>query len=261
MKQGVPTPWLTATGVEIPTARLREIAAGWDLATWEAYLDWYEGGRHESLLHPDSYDSTCEEETESIFEQIAQDSSDENRECCERILTSLPELEAEVLRRYFLEGRTEVQIAFELHRSQTGVSLIKSRALSRLKRGNRGDEMLPCRFMRGEIFSSEEFEPSLWDEPLASPLRDRRPYQPNDHRLEFEKIYVTSVREAALGLPELSGQILFLRYWCDWLLNQVARSFKLGVNVTQEIESAAIKKVKENAVVSEIGISGGDQCA
>ena len=251
-------PWLTPTGVEIPTAELRIISASWDRVMWNAYLDWYANSRREALIHPTIYDWICEEHSESLFEQLAQDSSQENRELCERELSSLPPLEAAVLRKYFLDGRTEVEIAFDLNRSQTGISKIKNRALSRLKRGNSGDEVLSCRFMRGESCLSDP-EPLLWDGPLLSPLKENRQYDPDNHKAEFEQIKTFSIRAALLGLTDTAQKILYLHHWCDFSISQIARRLDRGVNVTAQIESASISKVERAALEFELGTTLGGE--
>lgn len=247
-------PWLTPTGVPIPTADLKQIVASWVKATWEEYLDWFETSIREKLVRPEIYDQIGNEQTESIFEKFRQNSSQKNRRRCERELRKLPPLEAEVLRQYFLEGRTEVEIAFALNRSRTGISRIKIRALSRLKRGNSGDEVSLCQFMRGED------ESSIWDEPLRYPLKEDRPYSADAHQDEFDKIKTSSVRAALLGLSDTAQRILYLRHWCGFSVGQIARRLRLGVNVVDQIDSASISKIKRAVLDFELGTSflGGD---
>jgi DNA-directed RNA polymerase specialized sigma subunit len=254
-------PWLSPTGVEIPLTELKEIAKSWNPAQWEEYLSWFETGCKEVLVHPAAYAIIGDEQTESIFEQFDQDSSPEKRAACERLLALLPEIESCILRLYFLEGRTEAEIGFILSRSQTGICLIKNRALSRLKRGNDGDEMFARHFMKGDISSYEE-EPRLWDESLEHPLKEARFYDPKNHRTEFEQIKMSSIRVALLALPDLEQRILYLRYWCDFSVNRTARELGIGLNTVLEIETAAITKTKRNAVAFETGVSpGGASCA
>jgi DNA-directed RNA polymerase specialized sigma subunit len=261
LKKKYHRPWLNATGVEIPTADLKPIVRDWSASTWEAYLKWYEHGRKDALVSPEAYAILGDEQTESIFEQFAQNSSQEVRRLCEQVLSLLPDIEALVLRRYFLEGRTEVEIAFEQKRSQTGVNLIKNRALSRLKRGNSGDGMFARRFMKGDEFSGVADEPSIWDEPLAEKIKEARRYDPENHNAEFEAIKSSCVREALKELPELARRILYLRYWCDLSVNQTARILKRGVNVVEQIEFTSISKVKRGALAFETGTTfGGAKC-
>ncbi len=260
LKRNKNQPWLTPTGVEIPTHELRHICRTWDGVTWEAYLSWFESACHEKLVLTGIFDKICEEQTESIFEQFQQEGGSERRALCEQVLSHLPPMEAEVLRQYFLEGRTEIEIGFALSRSQTGISLIKIRALSRLKRGNQGDGMLARQYMKGESSSIEE-EPRLWDHELENPLKESRKYNPENHRAEFEQIKTSSVRVALLELSELAQRILYLRFWCDRSLRETARILGLGANVIADIESASVTKLKRNAAFFEAGIqSGGESC-
>jgi DNA-directed RNA polymerase specialized sigma subunit len=253
-------PWLNATGVEIPTVDLRPMTHSWNSATWEDYLTWYETGRREALIQPVIYDKTCDEQFESIFEQFAQDSSSENREKCEQVLSLLPGLEALVLRRYFLSGLTEVEIAFELKRSRTGINLIKTRGLSRLKRGNSGDEMSARRFMRGESDFSENEDLSIWEESSTTKIKQDRKYDPQNHKAEIELLESMSLRAALMELPEIASQVLYLRYWCDLSVNEAARLPNRGVNVIEQIESASIVKINRSVLVFETGTNfGGGQ--
>ena len=260
-KPRIQQPWLTRTGVEKPTGELREIAKSWNAATWENYLTWFETGRNEGLVDEVTYAIICDEQIESIFEQFAQDASQENRVQCERLLAVLPEVEAQVLRLYFMEGRTEFEIGFALKRSQTGISHIKNKALARLKRGNSGDGLLARRFMKGESFSPGE-EPSIWDEPLKHPLREPRPSHPDDQKVELEAIKTPSVRAALLELPEGAQRVLYLQYWCEFSRKKTAALFGQGWNVIDEIDAVGVSKVKCRALQLELeNTPGGGQCA
>ena len=250
-------PWLTPTGVEIPKLELRAISQTWDHTTWGLYLKWYETGRKEALITPAAYEITCDEQTESIFEQFKQNRSQKHRDQCDRLLTLLPPIEAEVLRLIFLEGRTEVQIAFLLCRSRTGINLIKNRALSRLKRGNNGDGMSARRFMKGENLISPTVEQSIWEEPLPQPIKGLRAYSPDNHKSEFEAISSSCLRVALLMLSEGSQRNIYLRYWCDFSVNQIHRILGHGVNVIEQMESASISKIKREALMFELGINHG----
>ena len=250
-------PWLTPTGVEIPTADLRVIVQAWTPPLWESYLKWFETGGRESLLPPMAYVAVADEQAETIFAQFAQDCSQDNLRLCERVLALLPALEAGVLRKYFLEGRTEVEIAFELKRSQTGINLIKNRALLRLKRENSGDGMFARPLVKDEISSSLTEEPSIWDEPTGTNIKEARNYDPENHEAEFQALKFESLRVALFELSESARRILYLRYWCDKSVSQTARILKRGVNVIDQIESASISKVKRSVLVFETGTDFG----
>jgi len=254
-------PWLTSTGVEIPTADLKPISRTWGIETWGKYLRWYQGARREKLIRPTLYDKSGDELTENIFEEFSQDSSQENRDLCEHVLARLPSLEALVLRRHFLEGRTDAEIAFGLNRSRTGVSLIKNRAISRLKRGNSGDGVSPCPFMR--VDGSEECfgEPTIWEIPLPFPLTENRRFSADAHRAEFEQMKIHYVRDALMSLSDRVQRILYLRFWCGLSIGTTARVIGCGVNVVSQIEEASISKLKRHALDLGGFTLGGEPCA
>lgn len=256
-KKKIFRPWLTPTGVEIRTEDLKVISTSWGQAMWQAYLKWFESGRKESLIGPDAYQITSDEQVESIFEQYRREPTAKIQSQCNQMLVLLPKVEAEVLRLYFMEGRTEAEIGFFTRRSQTGINLIKNRALSRLKRGNSGDGMFARRFMRDEKPDSQPEEPSVWQ--LEHPVKEDRPYDPDNHRHEFEQLKTASVRQALLEQTETAQRILYLRYWCDFSHREIARRLGRGMNVVQDIEDAAVSRVKRRFLHLETGhIPGGE---
>ena len=250
-------PWLTPTGVEIATIELRSLVKSWDLATWESYLKWYDGPSNESTISQKAFTAICEHQEFSVFELFSQNPSEESLKECTRLLHQLPEIEREVLRLKFMEGRTEVEIGFELRRSRSGINLIKTRALSRLKKHNPGDAVAAGPYMRGEVDSSDQNFESIWDEPSLYPIREKRNYITKRHQEEIAAIRFSSVREALLDLPEIGRKILFLRYWCDFSVNQTARLLQCGQNVVEQIEKASISKVKRGALSFETGTNFG----
>ena len=258
-KKNLDRPWLTSTGVEIATNELRDISKEWNLKTWELYLRWYEHGCYENLIAPATYDRICDELVDSVFDLFLINPSPEIRAECDRQLALLPELEAKVLRLFFLEGRTEVEIAAVFSRSQPGINKIKNRALLRLKRGNHGDKLLARQFMRGEDSATEMEEQSIWDEPTPFAIREDRTFLPENQKLEIDGFAWTSFKRAMRELPEMSQRILYLRYWCDFSHRQIARDLKTGVNVVQQIETAAVFKLKNKILALELGLNtGGD---
>lgn len=249
-------PWLSPTGVELPTEQLKEVSKTWSLRQWEEYLTWLETGRKDSLVSPVTYAVLGEEHTQSIFEIFDQNPSDEHKAQCEQALSILPELEALALREYFIEGKTERQIAFELHRSQKAICNIRNRALTRLKRGFQGDEVLTRRIMRGESFSC------LWDSLSKVALKEPRRYEPDNQAKEMEKIAHPSVRAALCYLPKLQQQILYLRFWCELSISKTAQRLGVGVNTVQELERSAASNLKRNIVHHLTNkVPGGESCA
>lgn len=261
MKKNTERPWLTSTGVEIDTAELREISKSWSAETWRAYLKWFESGKRERLVQPWIYNKIGDEQTESVFIEFGHDTDPEQQRRCEQLLGHVNQLEAMILRQIFFQGSTEREIAAKFRIAKSSVHDLKNRALLRLKRGNSGDGSGTRQFMRGENFSSQANEPSIWDEPLQYPLKEDRPYSPENHKTEFDRIKTHSVRVALQSLTDTAQQILYLRYWCDFSVSQIARRLGRGVNVVEQIESASASKVKRAALKFELGITlGGDQC-
>ncbi len=250
-------PWLTPTGVEIATIDLKPLVKNWDLATWESYLDWYDGASTESTISQKAFASICEHQEFTVFELYSQCPSEESLTDSKRLLHQLPELEREVIRMKFMEGLTEVEIAFEMRRSRSGINLIKTRALSRLKKLNPGDAVAAGPYMRGEVDSSDQKFESVWDEPSLYPIREKRNYITKRFQEEISAIRFSSVREALFDLPEIGRKILFFRYWCDFSVNQTARLLKCGQNVVEQIETASISKVKRGALSFETGTNFG----
>lgn len=250
-------PWLTPTGVEIQTNFLREIVKSWGPKLWESYLKWYETGRKDSLVSQALYMLIGDEQIESIFEQFAQSNSQEDKARCEQLFTALSEIEAEVLRQIFMEGRTESVVAANLSRSQTGINHIKNRAISRLKRGNYGDHLFARRFMKGEKYYYSQPESSIWDQPLTQPIKIQRVYDPSGHNEIFESISSTSLRESLFELSENARRILYLRHWCNFSARQTARYLAQGINIVEQIEAASISKLKRNVLATELGPNYG----
>ena len=95
-----PRLWLSPTGVELQTEELKRISRTWSVQNWEDYLDWFEGGRREAVISTALYQTKIDELEESIFDTHGPSSCTDSREICEQLLSTLPETEALVLRRY-----------------------------------------------------------------------------------------------------------------------------------------------------------------
>ncbi len=257
-------PWLTSTGVEIPIGQLQKISRQWNATTWEQYLKWYESALRLRLLTPVIYDQICSEEIETIFEQFAHDTSSEKRILCEHLLSTLPAHERVVLRLHFIDGRTDFEIAAITRRSRSGVNLIKHRALSRLRRGHDGDEIAAREFMKGEISENVEMESSIWNMSLSYPVKEDRVYDPNAQKAELEKIRSYPLKKALSELSERQQRIVYLYFWCDFSINQIAREMRCGVNLVDQVFEAALSALKRKIMQIENGVlpgDGGPSCA
>lgn len=258
MRPKKPKPWLSSTGVEIPTAELKEISKSWDQATWEDYLDWYESSRRDALVAPGVYQKRTEEMTESIFQQFNQNTDPKNRALCERLLGSIPEHEAEVIRLIFFHGRTVRQIAAETTHSKSGVHYLKNKALARLRRGHEGEKLDTRRFMRGVDSESDSNIQSIWAKPLSFSIREDRVYDPSQYKEEFAKISHSGLKVAVAELSDREQRILYLRFWCDYSISEIARELRSGVNLIEQVIDAAISKLKRKVVRRETGYAPGE---
>ena len=155
-------PWLTGSGVEIPTIELRDICKSWGPEQWDAYLKWYASGRREALVSSLTYIEICEEQTDSIFKSRKISVTPAKQNLVIRILSQLPERESEILRATFIDGRTQVDIATDFQCSRPRIAQLKRSAFLRLKRGLAGDKFTARRFMRGVSNVNEQIETSIW---------------------------------------------------------------------------------------------------
>ncbi|MGZ3748398.1 MAG: sigma factor-like helix-turn-helix DNA-binding protein [Pseudobdellovibrionaceae bacterium] len=255
MQKQLLKPWLTSGGVEIPTEQLKQICQSWDPPTWERYLKWYESACREALVPTTIYSAQCDQREESIFSEFGYETSPERTQLCDELLHELPEIERNVLSLIFLNGKTEREIAAEVNRSQPGVHQIKTRALLRLQRGLRGNEVITRQYMRGEASATED--------PLANYAREEKVYDPKNYKTELTEIKHHELCQAVRELSERQQQIIYLRFWCDYSFKQIARDLGIGVNFAEQICDAAVSKLKRK--VTEMSTNcetdGGPSCA
>lgn len=262
-KETTPRPWLTADGVERSTFELKRISRDWDPKTWEDYLTWFESALGSRLIAPYIYEKIGDEQSESVFEKFDQNNDPRIREKCETLLSSIPANEAQVLRHIFFDGFTVRRIAGILKVSKTGVHHIKTRALSRLRREHDGDGWDTRQFMRGESEIPREFGQSIWTNPTTFKIREARIYDPNNRDLEFEKLPSSALRIALSELTPLARDVLYLRYWCDLSVVQIARRRKTSGYVIEQVSAAAVFRLKRLFIEIETGNTpgGGPSCA
>jgi len=251
-------PWLTPSGVAIPTADLMQIVKSWDSGTWAAYLKWYDRPLKARLLTPGIYDKLADEQAQTIFAQFGQTVSGADKELCAALFRKLRSDEAEVLRLLFLEGKTQTQIGYMLKLSQQRVSQIKNRALIALKWGHHGEKLVAREYMRGESFAGEFEKSSVWDEKLESPLKEPRLYRPENQVAEIDSLKNSTARWAFFALSERARVILYLRYYCDLSIGQTAHRLSMGVNVAEQIEESAVSKFKRNFIQFQSGVRPGE---
>lgn len=251
-------PWLTPTGVAIPTIELRELCKTWDRSTWDAYLKWYERPLRLRLLVPYVFDKIAEEQTETIFKQFDQRNSQSASVRCEQILSRLDSGPAAVLRLHYFDGLTDAAIGSKINRARTTVSQIKNKAIGQLRQGIRGDNTSSREFMKGESFSVPA---KLWDQKLAMPLKEPRAYDPANHREEVLEHKFEALAIAARSLSEKSIRALYLRYWCDFSISTIAREHSIGVNTAELLIEASVSKLKRKIVEIKLENIGGAKCS
>lgn len=256
-------PWLTSTGVELPTDELRELSRSWDAPAWESYLNWYESGRRESLLPPEFYDFKCNAMTETVFEQFNQEVSHKNRVLCERLLSSLPGDEAKALRLKYFAGRTLREIAALQGLPKSSVYDIQKKAITRLQRGHQGEIPDTCRLLKSESCDVHNSKPTLWNRSSSFPIKEDKKYEPNNQEDEFKNIKQYTLRVALRDPSENQQRIIYLRFWCDYSINEVAHDLRSGVNLVEEASNAAVSMLKRKIVQYETGYApgGGPTCA
>ncbi|MBX3039562.1 MAG: sigma-70 family RNA polymerase sigma factor [Bdellovibrionaceae bacterium] len=257
MRTKKPRPWLTPTGVEIPTAELKEICTSWDQATWESYLNWYQSPRRDALVCPAVYEKKTEDMTGSIFQQLDHNTDPGKRNQCEQLLQSIPVGEANVLRHVFFDGRTVREIAAIEKTAKSTVHDLKNRALLRLRRGQDGENPDTRRLMRG-VDSDESNIQSFWAQPLSFSIREDKVYDPSQYKEEFAKISHSGLKMAMGELSDREQRILYLRFWCDYSVSEIARELRSGVNLIEQVIEAAISKLKRKVVHHEIGFAPGE---
>ncbi len=254
MKKTFERPWLTGSGVEIPTIELSEICKTWAPGTWQAYLNWYGSSCREVLITLAVYQKIGEEQFETIFESLAKSETPAKRNLIERMLSQLSEREAEILRATFLDGRTQVEIAAELCLSQPRVCQIKNSGIRSLKRGLGGDKFIARQFMRGANSYERPIETAIWDQPMVPPPKEPRFYDPNNFENEVQHLKNHSLRKAVLLLPSTSQEIVYLRFWCDQSIRQIAQRLQMGMNSVCQICHASVAKIKRSIVQSQTGL-------
>ena len=246
-------PWLTGSGVEIPTSDLRDICKSWGPELWDAYLKWYASGRREALVSPLTYIEICEEQSDSIFESRKISVTPAKQNLVIRILKQLPERESHILRATFIEGRTQVDIASDFRLSQSRIAHLKREAFIRLKRGLAGDKLIARRFMRGVSNVVEQIETSIWEMPMVPPPREDRKYEPENFEVEMSNLKNHSFREANRRLPKTAREIMYLRFWCDLSVREIARRLSMGGNVVEQMIEASVSKVIRNQIQFQTG--------
>jgi DNA-directed RNA polymerase specialized sigma subunit len=241
-------PWIQPNGKPVYTSILKRICRRWDAETWEAYLRWYQTPCKEALLRGNGYDIICGNRTEPIYQEFGYEHDELIERLCENLLRSLPKTQASVLRLYYQEGLTELQVSRRLRISQPGVHYRRKKALFSLGRKNPNEILIAIHIIRGLLpHSTEERAPSFW-ESSSGIIRKDLAYDPANWKAEFEAIERPTVGQAISELTENQQRIIYLRLWCDQPGSQIARQLGIGINTVQDICAAAVSKLKRRVV-------------
>jgi DNA-directed RNA polymerase specialized sigma subunit len=239
-------PWLRPNGKPLYRSQLIRESRSWDAKIWEDYLRWYQRPCKEALISSLAYETLCETRSESIYDELGYKSNPALRSYCEIILDSLPWIEAQVLRQYFFDGLTELQVAIRVKKTPSGVHRIKKRALFRLKNTHSHLPVSAIHIMRGNSSHSELEAPSLGIDLPNDPIREDRFYCSDSCELELRAIPNQPVRDAILSLTPRQQQCVYLRFWCNLSLSEIARRLGLGVNTAHDLCEVATFKIKSH---------------
>lgn len=248
MKTKIDKPWLTVSDVERPLAELKEISKSWDEQTWNAYLNWYQTGNSEKLIAKNVFDKISEELEKNIFEEFGYQSCPKLQSFCDQLLSLIPSHQEYILRAIFFDGKKLGEIAFDLGRSKSCISQNKYKALAKLKQGHCGDELYARQYMRGaDVFIPNKIK-TEWDEKLSHTTRDHRAYSPSDANNELLNHKCAELREIFRELTDRSRQIIYLKFWCNLSISEIARKCSVGLNTVEQILDATVFKIKSRLI-------------
>ena len=255
-------PWMSSSSVALSTEEIKKISQSWDANTWEAYLKWFEGRRQEGLIQETEFDRQADTLTETIFESCGPQATEYLQPLCTDLLSTLPVMQAKVLAQTFLEGRTQREVAVDINRTQGWVSHLKDKAITTLKRGHIGDRLITRRIIWGKENFEEQESFNFWDQKFTALIKEQRTYRPADQAYELANHPITDLRDALLALTPLQQKVIYLFFFCERSLGQIARDFDIGINVIHQIADVAVTKVKRNLVKkSEDNFGGDNLCA
>jgi len=252
MKKKLNRPWLTPNDVEIPTEQLKEISKSWGQSAWEAYLKWYEGSFREVLVKTEHYEILGERVSKSIFELWGHETSPELQSFCEHLLNQLTQVQAIALREIYLNGKTVRQIAYETNRSHSSIVQNKYRALQALRERFSGDDLTAQHLMRDTKFFDPAQNNSIWESKKLGPLKKSRAYKPENYDKELLNHPIEEVCCFFRASTQRARQYVYLRYWCGFSINEIARKCSVGVNTVDQVIDATVFKLKSALINPEL---------
>jgi RNA polymerase sigma factor (sigma-70 family) len=261
MKNTKRAPWLDEKNAELPLVNLARRSKEWTAETWEAYLQFREKPRHESLIPPSLFGKISRRQIESIFEQFAVSASDTHRELCNVVLGNLPPTEAKVLRRMYFDGRSQRQIGASLGISQSAVKMAKKRAFTRIRSLFSNPVVLTRRNIEGDKSKNDTAPPfgehAAWGQPPFSPVSLHGDFRPNQFERVVENLQPESLRLAYQALPEDEQRLLYLRHWCCLSLEEIAAELGRSVSFVGDVLEPALFRLKRHFLFFETGVNHG----
>ncbi len=245
-------PWLTSSEVERSTQELKEICKSWGPETWEAYLKWYEMSFREVLVKTEHYEILGERVSQSIFELYGYDTCPKLQSFCEQILSTLTPVQEIALRSTYLHGKTVRQIAYETKRSHVSVIQNKYRAIQVLRNRFSGDDLTAQHLMKGAMFFDPANNNSIWKTNNLAPLKSNRIYNPENYDKELLNHPIEEVRCFFRAHSLRVRQYVYLRYWCGFSINEIARKCAVGVNTVDQVIEATVFKFKSALINPEL---------
>jgi DNA-directed RNA polymerase specialized sigma24 family protein len=256
------SPWLKSTGEVLKDADLMQVSRSWDQKTWEAYLNWFQGRRQETLIYSQGYDPVLTEQAPDKDDGPEPSAEPDAMSHAEALLREMPEVDAAILRLSFIEGMTDARISRELHRSRSAITRRKNKALFVLSRGQHGERCTTRRIMKGAV--SMDFEEpcsSIWDESHPQPIRDDRTYDPELWQEELGALKHPYLKCALTRLSEDAQRILYLRYFCGFPIRKIARIMGMASYPLDAICDAAVTRLKSFALDEAMREKETQSCA
>lgn len=248
MRKKLNRPWLTATEVERPLSELKEISNTWDKQIWGEYLDWFQSGNSEKLVSKNVFNKISEELQKNIFEEFGYQACPKLQSFCDQLLSTLPSHQQYILRAIFFDGKTERKIAGDMCRSAGYVSQNKTKAITTLKREHCGEMLSTRQYMRGaDVFIPDEIK-SEWDQKLSHPICEQRTYSQSEANNELLNHKCAELREIFQELTDRSRQIIYLKFWCNLSVSEIARKCSVGLNTVEQILDATVFKIKSRLI-------------
>jgi RNA polymerase sigma factor (sigma-70 family) len=255
-------PWLNEKNRELPFVELAIQSKDWSPGDWQAYLQFLESPRRESLVPPSLFGKLTRRQVESIFEQFAVSANDTHRELCNVVLGVLPPTEAKVLRQTYFDGRSQRQIGAGLGISQSTVKLAKKHALARIRSLFANPVILTRRYIGEEKKLDDSnvtpiWEHAVWGHPPFTPVTLRGIFLPDQFESVVGRLQPESFRRSYRALPEDEQRMLYLRHWCCLSTEEAAAKLCRGVKHVSEVSEAALSRLKRHFLFFEAGINQG----